>query len=86
MSTNTSEIGRQLRTDELQEKTVVVIGRADRNSCLTVWVSEINPEFVTFYAGAAKPSFTFLTLRKPDGTLVDDTGTQITVHEYLGEV
>ena len=86
MTNERSEIGRQLRVDELHEKTVVVIRREDRDVGLTVWVSEIDAEFVTFYGGAAKPPITFMTFRKPDDTLVDDTGQQILVHEYLGEV
>ena len=86
MSSEASETGRQLRVDELREETVVVIRREDRSVGLTIWVSRIGEDFVTFYGGAAKPPITFLTIRKPDGTLVDDTGKQVLVHEYLGEV
>lgn len=86
MSTEASEIGRRLRVDELREKTVVVIRREDRDVSLTMWVSVIGSDVVTFYGGAATPPVTFMTFRKPDDTLVDDTGKQVLVHEYLGEV
>jgi len=86
MSKEASEIGRQLRVDELHERTVVFISYEDRNVILTMWVSSIDGDVVAFYAGAINPPITFMTFRQPDGTLIDHNGKQVLVHEYLGEV
>lgn len=78
-----NEVGRELKANELNVKTIVCIRREDRPITLTAWVSELGQDFVTFYSGAIKT--TFLTFLREDGELVDDTGKRIIVNEYLGE-
>ncbi len=81
-----SEIGRQLRADELREMTVVCLRREDRDITATWWVESINSRAVVFLAGATWPRIHFMAFRQADGTLVDDTGKLMLVFEYLGEV
>jgi hypothetical protein len=81
-----NEMGRQLRADELREKTVVVVRREDSDLAATVWVEAVVHNAVIFLAGATWPRIHFIASRNPDGTLTDDTGKQVFVHEYLGEV
>ena len=79
------EMGRELLADELVEKTVVVVGREDRpHYAITAWVQLVDAEIVLFSANEIK--LTLITVRRPDGTLVDDTGKRILVWEYLGKV
>lgn len=80
------EIGRQLRADELREKTVVCLRREDRKLWMTLWVKSIDSDAVVFLAGAPEPRILFMVFRQADGTLVDDAGKLMLVHEYLGEV
>jgi hypothetical protein len=78
------EIGRELRVDELMVKTVVIIGRADRNWVYTVWVYAIDDVCVTFLADEIKTLF--CAERHTDGTLTDATGRRILMWEYLGVI
>ena len=80
------EMGRQLRADELREKTVVVVRREDRDLAATMWVEAVHDNAVVFLAGATWPRIHFMATRHEDGTLTDDTGKQVLVYEYLGEV
>jgi hypothetical protein len=80
-----NEIGRELLGEELILKTIVCIRRDDRKIAMTMWVSIIERNVVVFLAGAPKPSVHFMTFRRPDGTLVDDTGKQVHVYQYLGK-
>lgn len=79
-----NELGRELRADELRERTVVALGRVDRPHLFTAWVAEIRADYIAFRAGEINT--TFLAVRHPDGMLTDDTNTRILVFEYLGEV
>jgi hypothetical protein len=78
------EIGRELSAAELVVKTVVVIGRDDRPTLVTCWVQVIGSDFVAFFYG--RVNITFIAYLREDGKLVDDTGRQIRVWEYLGVV
>jgi hypothetical protein len=80
------EMGRQLRADELKVKAVVVVRRADREIAATLWVQAVNENSVVFLAGATWPRVHFMATRHEDGTLTDDTGKQVLVYEYLGEI
>jgi hypothetical protein len=87
MSEHKSEIGRRLRVNELKERTVVVIRRADSRSALTMWIERISPTGVVFLAGGVEPPIHFLAVRLPqDLALIDDTGREIIVYEYLGAI
>jgi hypothetical protein len=79
-----SEIGRMLRVDELQPKTVIVLAREDRPHMITAWVTRVGVDFVAF--GMGEVNTTLIALRHPDGRLTDDTGARILVFEYLGVV
>ena len=78
------EMGRELLAHELVEKTVVVVGREDRPHCITAWVKLVDDEVVVFLADEIK--VVLITMRRPDGTMTDDTGKRILVWEYLGTV
>lgn len=78
-----SEIGRELRVDELKPKMIVVLVKAGRPA-ITIWVANIGQDFVAFYAGEIKT--TLIAYLREDGTLADDSGIQLRVFEYLGEV
>jgi hypothetical protein len=78
------EMGRELLASELVVETVVVVGRADRPHCFTVWVKSLGEDFVAFLAGDI--NMIFVAFRRDDGTLIDDSGARIHVWEYLGEV
>lgn len=73
------ECGRELKADELEPRTVVVIGPEDRDM-MTVWVLNVYPRYVEFRAGDAGVDIRFF--RQPDGTLRDDSGKQIHVYEW----
>jgi hypothetical protein len=77
-----SEVGRELSAAELVVKTVVVLGRVDRQIMITSWVSRVGVDFVAFYQGESNN--TFIARRLADDTLVDDSGKRIVVFEYLG--
>lgn len=79
-----NEIGRELSIGELKPKTVVIVSREDRSVYATFWVRSITPHYVEFYSGITHVHF--LARRLPDGSLQDDTGHHIHVHEYLGEI
>jgi hypothetical protein len=78
------EMGRELLAHELVEKTVVVVGREDRPHAITCWVELVDIQMVLFRANEIQ--LTLITLRRPDGTLADDTGKRILVWEFLGTV
>jgi hypothetical protein len=79
-----SEVGRELSSDELVVKTVVVLGRDDRAVKFTAWVARVGVDYVAFQAGEV--NMIFLASRSPLGILTDDTGRRIRVFEYLGEI
>jgi hypothetical protein len=79
-----SELGKELKANELMERTVVVVGREDRAAMYTTWVSRIGVDFVAFYSGVSK--MIFVVKRNADDTMSDDTGKRIHVFEFLGEV
>jgi hypothetical protein len=82
-----NEVGRELKANELTVRTVVVIGREDRDFAYTAWVREIGPDFVIFsYELGPETKVAFIAHLREDGTLGDDTGKRITVNEYLGEI
>ena len=78
------EIGRELKANELKVRTVVVLGREDRDVHYTTWVTEIGGDSVVFYSGVSKTYF--IAYLREDGQLVDDTGKRIIVNEYLGAI
>jgi hypothetical protein len=80
------EVGRKLRVDELRERVVVCIRREDRTLWATMWVEAVSSMSVVFLAAAMEPQIHFMTFRRGDDTLVDESGRTILVHEYLGEV
>jgi hypothetical protein len=79
-----NEVGRELKANELTERTVVVLGREDRAVVYTAWVSRLGTDYVAFYTGVGNT--TFIAYLREDGELADDTGKRILVYEYLGEV
>jgi hypothetical protein len=78
-----NEIGRELKANELKVKTIVVLSKVGRPSA-TYWVSGIGQDYVMFYAGLL--NMTLIAYLREDGTLADDSGIQLHVYEYLGEV
>lgn len=78
------EIGRELTAAELKLKQVVVIKLPGRNLDITMWVEYIAPELVMFYSG--EMNWHVVNFRLPDGSLIDDRGRKVHVHEYLGEI
>jgi hypothetical protein len=78
------ELGRELTATELCERTVVIVGREDRNAMYTAWVYRIGVDFVAFKAGEI--ATIFVAMRAPDDKLTDDTGKRVHVFEYLGEL
>ena len=80
-----NEIGAELKVDQLQKRKVYVLQKAGRPAT-TMWCSDVNlkDSLVLFWAGSI---FTTLILFvQLDGTMQDDSGAKIAVHEYLGEV
>jgi hypothetical protein len=81
------EVGRELRADELKERTIVWLCREEhRYDMATMWVRNVNSAAITFLVAALKPPITLVLFRLPDGTLIDDSGKRMFVYEYLGEV
>lgn len=78
------EIGERLTVDELKKMMVVVIRKEGRPYAISVWVELISEKHVIFLAGDINTHF--IAQRLPDGRLVDDTGKEIYVHRYLGEI
>lgn len=78
------EIGRELRSGELTLKQIVCLARPDSDFAVTAWVHTIAPTFIYFYQGVTRT--VFAAHRREDGTIEDDTGVQVVIHEYLGEV
>ncbi len=77
------ERGRELKASELRMRTVYVLEKAD-HPLVTMWHTGGAGAMVEFYSGLQR---LHLWLRvAPDGTLVDDSGAQIHVYEYLGEI
>lgn len=77
------EIGRELKTDELKERMLVLLNAAHRpNEYASLWVMAIHPNHVAFYAGLSQT--TLMLYRGPDGALFDDGGRRLRVFEYLG--
>ena len=81
-----SEIGPRLKIEDLRERTVVVITRADRPSFATMWVERVFADCVMFQNGLTATKVHFLAKRLPDGRMVDDTGSEIQAFQYLGKV
>jgi membrane protein YqaA with SNARE-associated domain len=80
----TSEIGRELKANELHSKTIVIlVAEHHPNTLLTMWVDIIGQDFVSFYAGIIRSSF--IAMIREDGSLADDRGRVIRVYEYLGQ-
>lgn len=81
-----NEIGRELKVSELKQGTVVVVAPPGRHHGVffTMWVSDISAEMVRFYSGELR--WHVINFVMPDGSLVDDKGRVVRVHEYLGEI
>lgn len=79
-----NERGRKLLSHELVPRTVVLLHKVGRNHIASMWVESVEPELVTFYAGVTQT--VLILFRQPDGTVQDDTGTEIEMYEYLGEI
>jgi hypothetical protein len=79
-----NEIGRELKINELKERTVVIVGKENNPNLATMWVVQVGMDFVAFYMG--ETNMTFLAYLREDGHLIDDSGKRILVFEYLGEV
>jgi hypothetical protein len=80
------EIGKELMLEDLkalEKPKVVVTRREDRNVGVTVWLIDVREHSVHFYGGVGKIHFLALI---EDSKLIDDTGRQVHVYEYLGEV
>jgi len=81
------EVGRELKVSELKEETVVVVA-SDRH-VVTAWFAFANAKFAFFWMGAASPGGVNLMLFRcgPEWEqLKDETGRDIRVYEYLGDV
>jgi hypothetical protein len=78
------EIGRELLVSDLRPPLVVVTGKDKSPLRVTMWVAELTPTFALMIAGEV--GFTLMLTINPDGTLQDNTGEQVHIWEYLGEV
>ena len=80
-----NEIGEERKAAELVTKTVYVLMK-DGRPAATMWCVDVNlgDELVLFHAGSI--FMTLILFIQPDGTMQDDSGMKIAVHEYLGEV
>lgn len=79
-----SEIGRELLWDDLTPLTIVVVqppGHAD--VAFTMWVRVKDDKSVAFHSNVM--NWAVLNFRGADDQIVDDTGRQVHVYEYLGE-
>lgn len=82
----TTEIGRELNVAELagREKTVLALRKEGATAFVTMWLTEITPALVFFFAGVGNTTLGLIP--QSDGTLRDGLGRQIHVYEYLGGV
>ena len=78
------EIGRELKASELKPGTVVIVKPPGNKPLITVWVRNIDPCVVEFYAGEMR--WHILNFIMEDGSIKDDQGRIVRVFEYLGEV
>ena len=78
-----SQKGRKLHSDELQENVVYLLEKLGRPS-ITMWCTVIDIKKVIFSSGIIK--LKLILFRKEDGTLMDYSGLEIGVYEYLGKV
>jgi hypothetical protein len=83
LSPEQEEIGRELTVAELKPHQVVVIAPPGRNVTITMWVRAIDQNTVIFYSGVMQ--WTVINFIK-DGKIVDDSGRQVHVFEYLGKI
>jgi hypothetical protein len=75
------EIGRTLTVKELKPKQIVWVHKAGR-PIATMWVTEVKPEWVTFYSGVTCMVF---VARRCGDSVTDDDGTSFALYEYLGK-
>jgi hypothetical protein len=80
------EVGKRLNAADLKPESVVWVRRADRQTYATLWVERVWDDAVMFLAGATTPKLHLLAERRRDNVLVDDTGTELEVYEYKGEI
>jgi len=81
-----SEIGRKLLAHDLKTETVVWLKRPNGSHIATMWVATLGPSWVEFIANPGNTTYHLLLQMHKDGTLADDTGGEIEVYEYLGEI
>ena len=80
-------IGRELLDSDLKEATVVVLKKdSSREPSIAAMVCPRCGNMRDFYMADAKPPAHLLLMVQPDGTLCDETGTQIHVYEYKGQI
>lgn len=85
MSTPENEVGRELKASELRPKSVVVINPPGHpHAFLTMWVRDVTPKWVEFYAGELR--WHVVNFVQPDGSIHDDQHRTVHVFEYLGEI
>ena len=81
---NASERGEELKAHQLVYKTVYILEKRGRPA-VTMWYDgKALGIYHGFYAGVTK--VTLLLREQRDGTLVDDSHTQVHVYRYLGKV
>jgi hypothetical protein len=81
------EAGRELLDSDLKEAAVVVLKKdCSHNPPITAMVCPRCGNMRDFYLADAKPPTHLLLMVKPDGTLCDETGTQMHVYEYKGQI
>jgi hypothetical protein len=79
--------GRELLDSDLEEAAVVVLKKdSSGEPPITATVCPRSINMRDFYMADAKPPTHLLLIVKPDGTLCDETGTQIHVYEYKGQI
>jgi hypothetical protein len=78
-----SEIGRELRVSELQPETIVVLEKPDV-AAATMWVREVLPGHVVFWAGMVSTTFLARRCGKELERISDDSGATMNLYEYLG--
>jgi len=80
----TTDVGRELRPDELRPRSIVVVHPpGSPGVLLTMWVLAANGGYVTFYSGVTNTAV--VNRIRGDGKLVDDRDRVVRVFEYLGE-
>jgi hypothetical protein len=79
------EIVRELISDELTERTVIVMlpPGHDEQLWFTMWVEKLDDVFVWFYSELLR--WHVILKRQADGRLIDDRHRVVRVFEYLGE-